>query len=536
MPALRTRDTQSRPLEVTTDAPQPPTLTIISPTPRAFTFPNSHNLSRDSPYSTPSSSPFEPDLNSFAISSSSSCTTPPPLMRTLSPASSFTSVSPSPTSSSNNSHLRGDVERRPKKGDEDYIKRPENAFILFRRKCCEERQAAEEESSIGGLTKKQRQADLSKTISQQWKSLTPEERKYWEEMAKEKKKEHAQLYPGYVYRPQRVRDKDGKARNKKRKGSKVETMMMPEVGPPMESVSFVIASSRQHGRSASAPTPPPNSYQSIQIPNLYSSSPSCPTSPSLLPMISRRVMHNGNPEDVMSNFDFMPNNEHVMAPAFGHEQPNLHVSFVLSSQFLRNIFNMTSNEAPLTVSTDTSLLLPAHQIVSPASSIDTNSSGPSSPATGPFTPTHPTHPHSAFDLNGIPNNACLSDSQMQAELDMHMQMSPAFDFSGYSWPVWQDESSTGMLNNDFDLNSIPSLEIGGPKYVDETSNYVASPEALGMSEYAHEYQQEYPNEYIAEYQEYVPLGHNQYLEGQQSTESSLLGFDNMTGSPAEQSF
>ncbi|KAF9052016.1 hypothetical protein BJ165DRAFT_1331675, partial [Panaeolus papilionaceus] len=36
------------------------------------------------------------------------------------------------------------VERRPKKGDEDYIKRPENAFILFRRKCCEDRQAVEE--------------------------------------------------------------------------------------------------------------------------------------------------------------------------------------------------------------------------------------------------------------------------------------------------------------------------------------------------------------------------------------------------------
>ncbi|THV03648.1 hypothetical protein K435DRAFT_583561, partial [Dendrothele bispora CBS 962.96] len=33
-----------------------------------------------------------------------------------------------------------DAERRPKKGDENYIKRPENAFILFRRKCCEDRQ------------------------------------------------------------------------------------------------------------------------------------------------------------------------------------------------------------------------------------------------------------------------------------------------------------------------------------------------------------------------------------------------------------
>jgi hypothetical protein len=36
-------------------------------------------------------------------------------------------------------------------------------------------------------TKKQRQADLSKTISQQWKSLSAEERQFWEELAKEKK-------------------------------------------------------------------------------------------------------------------------------------------------------------------------------------------------------------------------------------------------------------------------------------------------------------------------------------------------------------
>jgi hypothetical protein len=36
-------------------------------------------------------------------------------------------------------------------------------------------------------TKKQRQADLLKTISQQWKCLPPEECQYWEDLAKEKK-------------------------------------------------------------------------------------------------------------------------------------------------------------------------------------------------------------------------------------------------------------------------------------------------------------------------------------------------------------
>jgi len=84
-------------------------------------------------------------------------------------------------------------ERRPKKGDEDYIKRPENAFILFRRKCCEDRNLAQGAGDVGEgdvsaqPTKKQRQADLSKTISQQWKSLSADERQYWEDLAKEKK-------------------------------------------------------------------------------------------------------------------------------------------------------------------------------------------------------------------------------------------------------------------------------------------------------------------------------------------------------------
>ncbi|KAF6751495.1 hypothetical protein DFP72DRAFT_778739, partial [Ephemerocybe angulata] len=56
------------------------------------------------------------------------------------------------------------TEHRPKKGDVGYITRPENAFILFRRKCCEDRQAAAEEAAkmVDGPQKKQREANLSK--------------------------------------------------------------------------------------------------------------------------------------------------------------------------------------------------------------------------------------------------------------------------------------------------------------------------------------------------------------------------------------
>ena len=91
-----------------------------------------------------------------------------------------------------------------KKGDEVYIKRPDNAFILFRRKCLEDRQ--QQDGIADTPIEKQRHADLSKTISWQWKSLSAEERQHWEQLAKEKKNEHEKMYPNYVYQPQRAKD------------------------------------------------------------------------------------------------------------------------------------------------------------------------------------------------------------------------------------------------------------------------------------------------------------------------------------------
>ncbi|KAJ7720638.1 hypothetical protein B0H16DRAFT_1255373, partial [Mycena metata] len=338
MPALRTRDTHSagRSLEVSTVAP--PSLTIISPTPRAFTFPVSHNLA-DSPYSSPSNSPFEPDLRALALSASSAsttptssvsshndeCRTPPPLSaytRTLSPVPAPASA---PTRRKSTSVAAPD-ERRPKKGDEDYVKRPENAFILFRRKCCEDRasgsvsapssmasgpSSADSPSLAANAPgKKQRQADLSKTISQQWKALSPEDRSYWENLAKEKKREHETLHPNYVYRPQRSGAKNRSSVSasgdpgpstipsaaKRRKGS----------APAAQAVEFVVPTPRQHSRSASAPTPPP--YQAIQIPNVYlpasgyaSGSMDTDGDASLMPILVRHGVGNGN-----GGFDYMP--------------------------------------------------------------------------------------------------------------------------------------------------------------------------------------------------------------------------------------
>lgn len=302
---------------MTTDAPlQPPTLAIISPTPRAFTFPINKADHSASPYSSPSTSPFEPELKSFTPS-------PPSLVRTLSPVSSIISTSSAQSSSPSTSHKRrksstsSELEHRPKKGDEDYVKRPENAFILFRRHCCEERQAAAEEADTPA--KKQRQADLSKTISQQWKSLSAEERQIWEDRAKEKKKEHEQLYPNYVYRPQRSKAKKSKG---KFDGADTETtisFMLPLAAPPTTS---------RHGRSASAPTPPLG-YQSIQLPNVYM--PSCPTSPSMIPMMTRRSSHPGHSEQRPTHFDYLPD-ESLIPPPF-LQQPAYETNLAVSKLF-----------------------------------------------------------------------------------------------------------------------------------------------------------------------------------------------------------
>lgn len=307
------------------DTLQPPSLAIVSPTPRAMSF---HTQTETSPYTSPPTTPFEPDLGKPTLV----CTHAPVSSSETSYASAATamfSTTPSITSqpmfpaSPSSSHKRrkssicSDIERRPKKGDDDYIKRPENAFILFRRKCCEDRQAAlEEAAALDGPTKKQRQADLSKTISQQWKALSPEERLYWEQLAKEKKKEHEQMYPNYVYRPQRSKDRKGKKGKRGEEDSETSiSFVLPLCAP---------AVGKNHGRSSSAPTPPP--CQTIQVPSVYM--PSCPTSPSMVPMINRRTSHPDHGSRSSSQFDFvasdtaMPQQQYPPSEMF----PGIHVS------------------------------------------------------------------------------------------------------------------------------------------------------------------------------------------------------------------
>jgi len=445
---------------VITDSISPPTLTIISPTPRAFTFPIDKN--EVSPYASPSSSPFEPDLRTLSISPS---VIPSSSISVFATSASLASPT-SPTTSSVHKRRKSsvsDLDRRPKKGDDDYIKRPENAFILFRRKCCEERQQAQEESSplsvsADGPQKKQRQADLSKTISQQWKALPAEERLYWEELAKEKKKEHEQMYPNYVYRPQRTKRKNAKGKRGEYEhdtdgeGNGNISFMIP-LAPPM------IASSK-HGRSASAPTPPPQ-RQVLQVPMVYSAI-TAPTSPSLAPMIQRRSSHpeHAQPSQAES-FDFFPSNDfiasHQQQQSFQQEAyPNMVNPY-------HGMFNPQSLQ-PLQM--PEGAVMHPNQMMSPTSSIASCSSGPPSPHEA-FTPVH-TEPSLLYP------DAPQYMQQQAPPMDLQTCVAPQpfdaiqFGFQNYCWGndgsngVVQGAWNTGelLLGDEFDVNAIPPIELG----------------------------------------------------------------------------
>ncbi|TEB23105.1 hypothetical protein FA13DRAFT_1460187 [Coprinellus micaceus] len=90
------------------------------------------------------------------------------------------------------------------------IPRPPNSWILFRSDRAQRitRQWGHQYPGI-----KLRQDALSKTISTEWRSLSPEEKQFWNLLAAEKAREHKLMYPNYVFKPQR-----GKAQVKHSKG------------------------------------------------------------------------------------------------------------------------------------------------------------------------------------------------------------------------------------------------------------------------------------------------------------------------------
>ncbi|TFK48113.1 hypothetical protein OE88DRAFT_604350 [Heliocybe sulcata] len=477
MPAHRTRDTPARSLEVTTDAPQPPAVSIISPTPRVASFP-----AHPDPFASPSSTLVDHDVDPFANAFASAPSPAPSSTRAVSPAGSCTSESSTPSAagpSRSTSHRRqssiqsisndSTAERRPKKGEEGYVKRPENAFILFRRKCCEERkeqlQQLEQSDASG---KKQRQADLSKLISTQWKSLPAEERVVWEDLAKEKKKEHEKMYPGYVYRPQRSKTKASKG--KKAPGE--EEINLTDG----ESVSLTLhaPTERSHGRSSSAPTPPPG-YGAIRLPALPTLQSSCPSSPYLTPMISQRARQPSQLHQSTMAYDFLSDGS---MPTSSFQYSSNPYDFGLITHSNPN----STLLPPLTLPNDYSLL-------SPSDSMATGSSGPPSPQyCSPFTPQTvdtglpPAAIHEPHPMSHNMHPSWMRSNEM--DLDTHMQMhglqfqyqesSGCEGWESREMSLWPQDVGVGIVEEFEGLGSIPELELGLPGFGEYTDGASSS--------------------------------------------------------------
>jgi hypothetical protein len=269
------------------------------------------------------------------------------------------------------------------------------------------------------------------------------------------------MYPNYVYRPQRSKDKDGRSKSRKPKGIRGEYDHETDT----ESLSFVLPFAaapqppRHHGRSASMPTPP-LPYQSIQIPNVYM--PSCPTSPNLLPMISRRASHPDH--NARAHFDYLPNSG-LMPPSFG--QAGQFESNLQSNEFFQGMFdNMPAQQAdsapapalqPLSMVHDQLL----HQLVSPASSAASGSSCPSSPYTPTALLASSFAQLSSSDAPPAPTHA---DASLRAEMQLQHDLYASYASWEHAslWPSGGADSV--LLGDDFDLSAIPAIELGLPKF------------------------------------------------------------------------
>ena len=133
------------------------------------------------------------------------------------------------------------------------------------------------------------------------------------------------MYPNYVYRPQRTKDKKnkkGKSRGEHDTDTESFSFLLPVSSSPSRSLSRDFVPSHGHGhgrRAASAPTPPP-AFQAIQLPTVWM--PSCPTSPSLIPRISGRspapAANIPPPTESapLTTFDYAPNDEQLFMPSY----------------------------------------------------------------------------------------------------------------------------------------------------------------------------------------------------------------------------
>lgn len=101
------------------------------------------------------------------------------------------------------SHTEKDnLHRRPRKGDPDYVPRPQNSFFVFHREWVRKNARGSIRGKYSSTVKR-----LSRRAGDAWKALSQRERDVYKERAEVEKSEHAQIHPDYRYRPVRKNKK-----------------------------------------------------------------------------------------------------------------------------------------------------------------------------------------------------------------------------------------------------------------------------------------------------------------------------------------
>ncbi|GAA5853470.1 hypothetical protein JCM8547_002468 [Rhodosporidiobolus lusitaniae] len=210
LPPLTAQPDFSFPSAISDELPIPPPLPdspLVSRAPARSTKRRAPSPSfavrhRPSPYPTSSSSyslPTPPSGSSPSASSSLLAPPqPPPLSRNLTPISNAianyrempTPSAPPPSAP----QVEGKRKSHRRRVSANHIPRPRNAFILFR-----------SHAVSNGLIPKSMGITDHKNISQivgsVWRGLSDEERKEWDDLAQEEKRQHAEKYPEYRFQP-----------------------------------------------------------------------------------------------------------------------------------------------------------------------------------------------------------------------------------------------------------------------------------------------------------------------------------------------
>lgn len=94
---------------------------------------------------------------------------------------------------------KGGPSSHSRKAPEGHVKRPPNAFILFRSHACAS-------NLIPPSLRINDHRQISRIVATMWKGLDPADRRIWEEKAQEAKEEHEKLHPTYRYKPGKERE------------------------------------------------------------------------------------------------------------------------------------------------------------------------------------------------------------------------------------------------------------------------------------------------------------------------------------------